>query len=113
MRVRDEHGLGAALLHVPLFVAVGILYAVRAPLALVGYLVSVLASVVAVWIGLRSTPVTGYLLFTLVALTSIPRGTGRRVLGALAAVAAVQLVMAWAWPPISPQFASRLAAILP
>jgi len=105
--------VGAALLHVPLFVAVGVLYAVRAPLALVGYLISVLASVVAVWIGLRFTPVTGYVLFTLVALTSIPRGTGRRTLGALAAVGVAQLVMAWAWPPVSPGFTDWLAAILP
>ncbi len=45
--------VGAALLHVPLFLAVGVLYARRFPLALVGYLTSVVASVVAVWIGLR------------------------------------------------------------
>jgi hypothetical protein len=105
--------VGGALLHVPLFVAVGVLYAVRRPLALIGYLVSVVASVVAVWIGLRFTPVTGYLLFTLVALTSVPRGTGRRALGALAVVGVVQLVLAWVWPPVSPQFAEWLAAVVP
>ena len=33
--------VGAALLHVPLFVAVGVVYAVRRPVALVGYLTSV------------------------------------------------------------------------
>jgi hypothetical protein len=105
--------VGAALLHVPLFVAVGLVYAVRAPLALIGYLVSVVASVVAVWIGLRYTPVTAYVLFTLVALTSIPRGLGRRPLAALAAIGAAQLVLAWVWPPVSPGFTDWLAAVLP
>jgi hypothetical protein len=105
--------VGAALLHVPLFVAVALLYAARAPLALVGLLVAVVASVVAVWIGLRFTPVTAYVLFTLVALTSIPRGLGRRALAALAAVGAAQLALAWAWAPVSPGFADWLAAVLP
>lgn len=105
--------VGAALLHVPLFLAVALVYALRAPLALVGYLVSVVASVVAVWIGLRYTPVTAYVLFTLVALTSIPRGSGPRTLRLLAAVGAAQLVLAWVWPPVSPGFADWLAAVLP
>ncbi len=65
------------------------------------------------WIGLRFSPVTGYLLFTLVALTSVPRRTGRRVLGALAAVGVGQLVMAWVWPPVSPQFTEWPAAVVP
>ena len=53
--------VGAALLHVPLFVAVGMVYAVRRPVALVGYLTSVAASVVAVWVGLNAPwpPVMG------------------------------------------------------
>jgi hypothetical protein len=38
--------------------AVGVVYAVRRPVALVGYLTSVAASVVAVWVGLRYTSVT-------------------------------------------------------
>jgi hypothetical protein len=105
--------IGAALLHVPLFLAVGLVYAVRAPLALVGYLVPVLASVVAAWIGLGFTPVTAYVLFTLVALNFVPRGTGRRALGALAAVGVVQLVLAWVWPPVSPGFTDWLGAVLP
>jgi hypothetical protein len=98
---------------VPLFVAVGPVYAVRAPLALIGYLVSVVASVVAVWIGLRYTPMTAYVLFTLVALTSIPRGLGRRPLVVLAAIGAARLVLAWVWPPVSPGFTDWLAAVLP
>lgn len=103
--------VGASLLHVPLFAAVGALYAVRRPMALVGYLTAVPASVVAVWIGLRYTPVTAYVLFTLIALLSVPRGLGRRTGAALAGVALVQLVLAWVWPPTSPGFAVWLTAV--
>ena len=102
--------VGAALLHVPLFVGVAVIYAVR-PVALVGYLTSVAASVVAVWVGLRYTPVTAYVLFTLVALLAVPRDVGRRTGAVLAAVALVQLVLAWVWPPTSPGFADWLAAV--
>jgi hypothetical protein len=105
--------VGAALLHVPLYLAVGLLYAVRFPVALVGYLVAVLASIVAVWIGLRFTPVTAYVLFTLVALMSIPRRTAPRLLAGLAVVGAVQLVLAWVWAPSSPGFVEWLTLILP
>ena len=101
----------ASLLHVPLFLAVGVIYAVRRPVALVGYLTAVPASVVAVWIGLRYTPVTAYVLFTLVALLSVPRDTGRRTGSALAVVALAQLVLAWVWPPTSPGFSDWLAAV--
>ena len=103
--------VGAALLHVPLFVAVGMVYAVRRPVALVGYLTSVAASVVAVWVGLRYTPVTAYVLFTLVALLAVPRDTGRCTGAVLAAVALAQLVLAWVWPPTNPGFADWLAAV--
>jgi hypothetical protein len=80
-------------------------------MALVGYLTAVPASVVAVWVGLRYTPVTAYVLFTLVALLSVPQDTGRRAGTALAAVALGQLVLAWVWPPTSPGFADWLAAV--
>jgi len=103
--------VGASLLHVPLFAAVAVTYAVGRPTALVGYLTAVPASVVAVWIGLRYTPVTAYVLFTLVALLSVPRDAGRRAGVALGAVALVQLVLAWVWPPTSPGFADWLAAV--
>lgn len=103
--------VGMSLWHVPLFLAVAVLYAIRFPAALVGYLVSVLASVVAIWLGLRFTPVSAYVLFTLVALMSIPRDTGRRTAWALAAVGAVQVVLAWVWPPTSPGFEDWLAAL--
>lgn len=105
--------VGGALLHVPLFVAVGAIYAVRRPVALVGYLTSVPASVVAVWVGLRYTPVTAYVLFTLIALLAVPRDTGRRTGALLAVVALAQLALAWVWPPASPGFADWLAAVLP
>jgi hypothetical protein len=104
--------VGGALLHVPLYLAVGLLYAVRRPVALIGYLVSVPASIVAVWVGLRYTPVTAYVLFTLVALMAVPRDSGRRVGAALAAVALAQLVLAWTWPPSSPGFTDWLDAML-
>jgi hypothetical protein len=103
--------VGTALLHVPLFLAVAVVYAVRRPVALVGYLVSVPASVFAVWIGLRYTPVTAYVLFTLVALLSTPRDPGRRTGAALGAVALAQLALAWWWPPTSPGFTDWLAAV--
>ena len=71
------------------------------------------ASVVAVWIGLRYTPVTAYVLFTLVALLSVPRDTSRRTCVVIAAVALAQLVLAWVWPPTSPGFTDWLAAVTP
>jgi hypothetical protein len=104
--------VGAALLHVPLYLAVTVIYAVRRPAALTGYLVSVVASTFAVWVGLRFTAVTAYVLFTLVALMSIPRKTGRRTSYLLALVGLVQLVLAWVWPPVSPGFTQWLAAVL-
>jgi hypothetical protein len=103
--------VGGALLHVPLFAAVGVIYAVRRPVALVGYLTPVAASVVAVWVGLRYTPVTAYVLFTLIALLSVSRDISRRTGAVLGAVALVQLVLAWVWPPTSPGFTDWLAAI--
>ncbi len=53
------------------------------------------------------------MLFTLVALMSIPRGSGRRTLAVLAVVGVAQLVLAWVWPPISPGFTDWLALIRP
>jgi hypothetical protein len=103
--------VAAAVLHVPLFVAVAVLYAVRRPLALVGYLTTLPASVVAVWTGLRYTSVTAYVLLTLVALLSVPQAPGRRTGAALAAAAVAQLVLAWWWPPTSPGFTEWWAAV--
>ncbi|MCE3554372.1 hypothetical protein LWC33_23310 [Pseudonocardia sp. RS11V-5] len=100
-------------MHVPLFLAVAIIYAVRFPAALVGYAVSVLASVLAVWVALRFTPVTAYVLFTLVALMSIPRDSGPRTSRTLAVIGLAQLALAWSWPPTSPGFEQWLTAVLP
>ncbi|GAA2870834.1 hypothetical protein GCM10010472_30200 [Pseudonocardia halophobica] len=77
------------------------------------YAVSVLASILAVWVGLRYTPVTAYVLFTLVALMSIPRDSGPRTSRTLAVTVLAQLALAWLWPPTSPGFEQWLTAILP
>ncbi|GAA4536959.1 hypothetical protein [Pseudonocardia xishanensis] len=55
---------------------------------------------------------SAYVLFTLVALMSIPRNTDRRTGRVLAAVGMVQLVIAWVPPPTSPGFEQRSAAVL-
>lgn len=105
--------VGAALVHVPLFLAVAVIYAVRFPAALVGYAVSVLASILAVSVGLRYTPVTAHVLFTLVALMSIPRDSGPRTSRTLAVIGLAQLALAWLRPPTSPGFEQWPAAVLP
>ncbi|HVH24210.1 MAG TPA: hypothetical protein VNA11_17315, partial [Pseudonocardia sp.] len=66
------------LLHVPLYLAVALVYAIRRPISLIGLLICCRAgSVVAVWLCLRFTPVTAYVLYTVVALMAVPRNTGR------------------------------------
>ena len=107
--------VGGALLHVPLFLAAAVYFARRAPFALVGYLLPVAGSIVAVWIGLLFTSITAYVLFTLIALIAVTRGLGRRMSHVLVAVALAQVVLAWMWPPASPGFGdwvSTLAAVL-
>ena len=103
--------VGLALVHVPLFLAVAVLYAWRFPAALIGYVVPVFVSVLAVWVGLRYTAVTAYVLFTLIALMALPRNTNRATSRVLAVVGVAQLALAWVWPPTSPGFAQWLAAI--
>jgi hypothetical protein len=105
--------VGGSLRHVPLFLAVAVIYAVRFRAALGGYAVSVLARSWPVWVGLRYTPVTAYVLFTLVVLMSIPRDSGPRTSRALAVIGVAQLVLAWLWPPTSPGFEQWLAVVLP
>jgi hypothetical protein len=111
--VAAAHTVGAMLLHVPLYLAVALVYAVRRPIALIGLLVLLPGSVVAVWLGLRFTPVTAYVLFTVVALMAVPRNTGRFLQALLVAAAVTQLVLAWLWPPLSPGFLEWLPAVLP
>ena len=60
-------------------------------------------SVFALWLGLRYTPVTAYVLVTVVALMAVPRNVRRPVQVLLVAAAVVQLVLAWGWPPTSPR----------
>jgi hypothetical protein len=70
-------------------------------------------SVVAVWLGLRFTPVTAYVLFTVVALMAVPRNVGRPLRALLVGASVGQLVLAWVWPPTSPGFTEWLSAVLP
>lgn len=104
--------IGADLLHVPLYLCVALVYAVRRPIALLGLLVLVPGSVLALWLGLRYTPVTAYVLFTVVALMAVPRNVRRPVQVLLAAAGLAQLALAWVWPPTSPGFTEWLAAVL-
>ena len=60
----------------PLYLCVALVYAVGRPIALVGL---VPGSVLALWLGLRYTPVTAYVLFTVVALMAVPRNVRRPV----------------------------------
>lgn len=69
-------------------------------------------SVFALWLGLRYTPVTAYVLVTVVALMAVPRNVRRPVQVLLVAAAVVQLVLAWVWPPTSPGFTEWRAAVL-
>ncbi|HVH24145.1 MAG TPA: hypothetical protein VNA11_16990, partial [Pseudonocardia sp.] len=85
----------------------------RRPISLIGLLRLLPGSVVAVWLGLRFTPVTAYVLFTVVALMAVPRNTGRLLQVLLVAAATAQLVLAWLWPPLSPGFLKWLSAVLP
>jgi hypothetical protein len=107
--VRDTAGF---VLHVPLYLVLGVLFASRRPAAAVGYAVPLLGLAVTVWVGLRYSAVTAYSLLTLIALMTIRRRTSRPVRLVLAVVAAGQLVLAWRWPPASPAFDQWLDAVL-
>lgn len=103
--------VGVAVLHAPLYLAVGTRY-LRRPLALASYLVAVPISVLASWEGVRLTPMTAYLLLTLIALTNIPRALSRRRRVVLAVAAIGQLVLMWALPTTTPDVQQWLQAIL-
>ena len=66
----------------------------------------------ALWLGLRYTPVTAYVLFTVVALIAVPRNVRRPVRGLLVAAALVQRLLACPRPPTSPGFTEWLTAVL-
>ncbi|MEV4617481.1 hypothetical protein AB0J74_02040 [Asanoa sp. NPDC049573] len=101
---------GGALLavaHAPLYVAVAVLFAVRRPRALAGYLVPVLG----VSLGLPASPVTAYLLLTVVALVAVPRSPSRRLATFLGAVALAQWALALSWPPGSAAYDDWLRVV--
>jgi hypothetical protein len=69
-------------------------------------------SVLALWLGLRYTPVTAYVLFTVLAPMAVPRNVRRPVPVLLVAAALVQLVLAWGVAADQPGFTEWLVAVL-
>ncbi|HEV7649867.1 MAG TPA: hypothetical protein VGP26_17105 [Actinophytocola sp.] len=69
-------------------------------------------SVLTIWEGLRLTPMTAYLLLTLIALTNLPRALSHRRRVMLAAAAIGQLLLVWAWPTTTPDVQQWLQALL-
>ncbi|MDG4826590.1 hypothetical protein O7635_32470 [Asanoa sp. WMMD1127] len=100
-----------AVVHTPLYAAVAVVYAVRRPRALIGYLTPVAAVFVALLAGLAYSPVTGYLLLTAVALIAVPRAPSRRLSTFLATVALIQWAQVVTWPPTSPAFQEWLRVV--
>jgi hypothetical protein len=100
-----------AVAHTPLYVAVAILFAVRRPRALAGYLVPVLGVFVGLLVGLPSSGVTAYLLLTFVALVAVPRSPSRRLATFLGAVALAQWALALSWPPTNQAYAEWLHVV--
>lgn len=103
--------VGLGLLHSPLYLLMAVSMGVRRPLPLLGYLMPVAGSVLAVWIGLLFTQVSSTVLFTMLALISVPRRPRRGLVVALAVVALAQLALGWLWPPTSPGFTEWVAAL--
>ena len=104
--------VGIGLLHAPLYAVVGVLVARVRPVALVGYLLPVLGSVVATWIGLIFTQIGVYVFLTVLALTALPRRPPRPLRAVLLVVALAQLVLSWVWPPTSAGFTEWTSAML-
>ncbi|GIF51697.1 hypothetical protein DFJ67_7772 [Asanoa ferruginea] len=100
-----------AVAHTPLYVAVGVLFAVRRPRALAGYVVPVLGILVGLLAGLPSSGVTAYLLLTVVALVAVPRSPSRRLATFLGAVALAQWALALSWPPTSAAYEDWLRVV--
>jgi hypothetical protein len=108
------HAAGAALVaivHTPLYAAVAVVYAVRRPRALAGYLTPVAVVFVTLLAGLAYSPVTAYLLLTSVALIAVPRSPSRRLATFLATVALLQWAQVVTWPPTSPAFQQWLTVV--
>lgn len=105
--------VGLGLVHVPLYVVCGVLAARVRPLSLVGYVLPLIGSVVAVWLGLTFTAITIYVFLTILALAAaVPARPGRRVTVLLVTTAVVQLVLAWVWPPTSSGFRDWASVLL-
>lgn len=100
-----------AVAHTPLYVLLGVLFAIRRPLALVGYLVPVLGLFLTHFFGLTYSQVAAYVLLTLIALVCVPRRPGPRVGMLLATVAVAQWFLAVRWPPTSPAFEEWLLVV--
>jgi hypothetical protein len=81
-------------LHVPVYLAVGALLALRKPIAVAGYAVPLAGLVVAEWIGLQYSSVTAFMLLAAVAIVTAPARPGRVATRLLVAAAAVQIVLA-------------------
>jgi hypothetical protein len=86
------------LLHVPLYLAAAALLGYRRRGAVLGLVLPLVALVAALWLGFVYSSVDAYLLLTVLALVTISDITSRRFEPALAAVALVQLALAFAWP---------------
>ena len=61
--------------------------------------------------GLPSSPVTAYLLLTIVALVAVPRSPSRRLATFLGAVALVQWALALSWPPTGAAYQDWLRVV--
>jgi hypothetical protein len=97
------------LAHSVLYIWVALLVTVRrrAPAHGLGLLLPVLVLILALWLGFDYNPVTGYFMFTLLAVTVIthsPTMDDPRLRWVLLAVAVVQLALAFVWPPTSAGF---------
>lgn len=104
-------GALVAVVHTPLYAAVAVVYAVRRPRALAGYLTPVAAVFVSLLAGLAYSPVTAYLLLTAVALIAVPRSPSRRLGTFLATVGLLQWAQVVTWPPTSPAFQDWLRVV--
>ncbi len=94
------HGLVAAVgdtawavLHTPVYLAVGALLFLRKRIAVAGYAIPLAGLVVADWIGLEYANVTAFMLLAAVAIVTAPRRPGPAATRLLIAAAAAQIVI--------------------
>ncbi|GIF67602.1 hypothetical protein Ais01nite_56370 [Asanoa ishikariensis] len=104
-------GAVVAVVHTPLYAAVAVVYAVRRPRALAGYLAPVVVLFVTLLAGLAYSAVTNYLLLTTIALIAVPRSPSRRLGVFLGTVALLQWAQLITWPPASPPFQEWLRVV--